>query len=83
MTDSNELRHPDEWAAEQGITIHDADGWRGSGGLPPQPYDTPLSLEEFNRRVIPSTIGPIKAEGKSLYQIAQEGFAETMRGEGS
>lgn len=51
---SGKKRIPARWAAERGLTILDADGWRADG----TPLDQPITREEFDRRLALSTAGP-------------------------
>lgn len=49
------LRTPDQWCTEHGIRVLDPDGWRHGDALP---WDTPISLDEFFRRLAKSTVMP-------------------------
>ena len=50
---SDILRRPEEWAYLVGFTIHDPDGWRGSGG---RPFADPITAKEFDERAWSCTI---------------------------
>lgn len=50
---------PREWGKEFGIEVMDPDGWRGADS---KDFGTPLSLEEYSRRLMISTI-QIKGSG--------------------
>jgi hypothetical protein len=52
----DDLKTPSDWEKETGITIIDADGWRGHRDLKPKDYNIKISQTEFIARVIPSTI---------------------------
>lgn len=47
------LRTPDEWCRLEGVEILDADGWRGSNG---RPWEDPITLAEFNTRLVVCTM---------------------------
>lgn len=50
------LKHPDEWAKEDGMVILDSDGWRFAyGNDEPKDYNTPITRKEFQRRAVRST----------------------------
>ena len=50
---SEQIKTPDEWCAELGARVMDADGWRGSSG---RDWSDPISREEFDRRLMTCTI---------------------------
>lgn len=49
-----DLRTPEQWEAHYGITVRDPDGWRADN----QPWEQPITLPDFWRRIIRSTAGP-------------------------
>ena len=54
-----ELRTPRQWEADDAYTdvVMDPDGWRFQcGPYPPRSFDDPISREEYEARVGPSTI---------------------------
>ncbi len=48
-----DLKKPVEWQVEFGLVIVDADGWRGKDG---KSFDEPISREEFQKRMMISTV---------------------------
>lgn len=44
---------PEEWCRSYGVHIHDADGWRGNDV---RGWDEPVTLVEFERRALRSTV---------------------------
>lgn len=49
---------PEEWAAEDGIMIHDPDGWRNAG----KDFREPVTRAEFDELLPPCTIGPLLSQ---------------------
>jgi hypothetical protein len=47
------LKTPSDWCLVEGIEILDPDGWRGVGG---RPWTDPITLAEFNNRLIVCTM---------------------------
>lgn len=47
----SELKRPDDWGDEIGVNVLDPDGWRADG----MSFETPITREEFMRRVVSST----------------------------
>jgi hypothetical protein len=50
---TEEVRYPDEWEEETGITVIDPDGWRGANG---KSWYVPISRDEFMQRTMFSTL---------------------------
>jgi hypothetical protein len=62
MKTNEVLRLPEEWAAGEGITVMDPDGWRFALALAngksyaPQAWDVPVSHDEWQDRMCVSSV---------------------------
>jgi hypothetical protein len=68
----HDLKTPKEWEKETGITVLDADGWRGRTG---RDYSDEISEEEFRYRASFSTI---RATGPVYRESTEEALDEAM-----
>lgn len=60
-TTATDRKTPDEWLQTDefsGITVMDPDGWDRFNADGPDGWNTPLTRDEFKRRLARSTIGP-------------------------
>lgn len=60
------LRSPSEWGEIFGIQVLDPDGWRHDG----KPWDDPIDVAEYRRRVWPSTVRVTEPAGWDRLQSA-------------
>lgn len=62
---ADDLRTPEEWDihVNDGMRIHDPDGWRKNDG---RNWDDPITLEEFNERRIECTMCPTTRERECM-----------------
>jgi hypothetical protein len=71
----NDLKTPKVWEQTTGITVLDADGWRGRTG---RDYADEISEEEFRYRASHSTV---RATGPIWKESPQEALDDAMNAE--